>query len=420
MFRPNLAWRTLAVLGVAALTLGACADGDNGDDPDGPGTGDAFEGVLKLGAILPETGSLAFLGEPMFTGFEMAIEDINAAGGVWGNPVEALLRDEGDSAETEVAAAAADFLISQEVHAIVGAAATGSSLAIIEALYNQQIIMVSPSNTGPVFTTHEHGQYYFRTAPSDVMQGSALAQEIIEDGHETTAILAMQNAYGEGLADQVDAVYSAGGGTVAEKIFFEPNTSEFAAEVSALVAAGADSLVIVSYEEVKQIVPALVEGGLGPDQVQWYFVDGNLTDYSADFDAGLLEGVKGTAPGPESPPQDFYDRMAEFRPGIDTFIYGPEAYDAAIAIALAAIAANSDDGDAIAAQLPLVTSGGTVCTTFADCKDMLEAGEDINYDGITGPIDWTPAGDPGAAFIGIFEYAADNTISRIKTVAGSM
>jgi branched-chain amino acid transport system substrate-binding protein len=416
MYRPKFAWRSAAVLGVAALALSACGDGNGTGDPGG----DEFEGVLKIGAILPETGSLAFLGEPMFTGFQMAIDDINAAGGVWGNPVESLTRDEGDATETEIAAAAADFMIEQGVHGVVGAAATGSSLAIIEALFNQKIIQISPSNTGPVFTTHEHGKYYFRTAPSDVMQGSVLAQEIIEDGHESTAILAMQNAYGEGLADQVDSVYSTAGGTVEEKIFFEPNTSEFAAEVSALVAAGADSLVIISYEEVKQIVPALVEGGLGPDTLQWYFVDGNLADYSADFDAGLLQSVKGTAPGPESPPQDFYDRMAEAAPGIDTFIYGPEAYDATIAIALAAVAANSDDGDAIQAQLPLVTAGGEKCTTFADCKELLEAGTDIDYDGITGPIDWTDAGDPGAAFIGIFEYGADNTIARIKTVAGSM
>jgi ABC-type branched-subunit amino acid transport system substrate-binding protein len=88
MIRPNLAWRSVAVLSAAVLALSAC-----GDDADKPSTsattGGATpgDGVLKIGTILPQTGSLAFLGPPEFAGVDVAIKEINANGGVLGKPV---------------------------------------------------------------------------------------------------------------------------------------------------------------------------------------------------------------------------------------------------------------------------------------------------------------------------------------------
>ena len=67
-----------------------------------------------------------------------------------------------------------------------------------------------------------------------------------------------------------------------------------------------------------------------------------------------------------------------------------------------------------------VSKGGTKCTTFAQCRELIENGEDIDYDGISGPIEFTDDGDPGSAQIGIFEYNADNAYERIKTVEGTM
>jgi ABC-type branched-subunit amino acid transport system substrate-binding protein len=418
MFRPNFAWRSIAVLGVAALALGACGDnGDNGgEDPDG----EAFEGTLNVGLILPQTGGLAAFGEGMIAGAEMALEEINENGGVWGNDVVWELRDEGPAEEPEVVTAAADYMISQEVNAVIGAASSTSSLNIIEALFNQAIIQVSPSNTGPDFTVNPYNEYYFRTAPSDIIQGSALGQEILEDQQGSIAILAQQTAYGEGLANQVSEVFTAGGGEVVATVYYDLAQTEYGSEVNELVAADADAIVLISYDESLQIIPALVGAGIGPDVKQWYFVDGNRLDYSGDFDEGLLEGVKASQPGGEDEPTAFYERLDEFRPGLPQRAYTPESYDAAILIALGAIAANSDDPDDIRAGMLEVSDGGTVCTTFADCRDLLEAGEDIDYDGISGPVAWNEDGDPGRAEIGIFEYNADNTFTRLKTVSGSM
>jgi branched-chain amino acid transport system substrate-binding protein len=148
--RPKSAWRSAVALGaVVALALGACSE-----EPGSTG----FSGTLKIGTILPTTGNLAFLGPPEFAGVDLAIEEINAAGGVWGNPVSIDHKDSGD-ASTPTAVQSAEAHIQAGVHAVIGAASSGVSLTFMERLFNAQIIQVSPANTSPVFTTHEKAEY---------------------------------------------------------------------------------------------------------------------------------------------------------------------------------------------------------------------------------------------------------------------
>jgi branched-chain amino acid transport system substrate-binding protein len=355
----------------------------------------------------------------MIAASELAVQDVNEAGGVWGNDINALIQDEGPSEEAEVVQAAADAMVSQGANAIIGAASSTSSQNIIENLYNQKIIQVSPSNTGVAFSEHQFGDYYFRTAPSDVLQGSVLAELALEDGHQTLAILGQQTEYGESLAAQIEEVFTAGGGEVVATEFYDLAQTEYAAEASAMAGAGADAFVLISYEESRQAIPALVGAGLDPQETQWYFVDGNNLDYGDDFDEGLLEGVKATTPGPA--PEEFFTRLDQFRAGLPEHVYAPESYDAVIAVALAAIAADTDDPDTIRDAMFEVVQGGTACTTFAECRDLLLAGEDIDYNGVTGPISWTPpSGDPTEATIGIFEYGADNAPARVDERVGQM
>ena len=102
----------------------------------------------------------------------------------------------------------------------------------------------------------------------------------------------------------------------------------------------------------------------------------------------------------------------------DTLTYGPESYDAVVISALAAIAAGDDSGEAIGANIVDVTREGTKCTTFEECAGLLEDGEDIDYDGKSGPADMTDSGSLIAGSYGINEYGKGNTYEQIDNVSG--
>ena len=130
--------------------------------------GGGADGVLTLGGILPETGNLAFLGPPEFAGVDLAIADINAAGGVLGSPIEWLPGDSGDNGE--VANATVDRLLAQDVDGFIGAASSGVSLTVIDKITQAGKIHFSPANTSAAFTDYADNGLYFRTAPADVVQ----------------------------------------------------------------------------------------------------------------------------------------------------------------------------------------------------------------------------------------------------------
>ncbi|WP_335985887.1 ABC transporter substrate-binding protein [Glycomyces sp. MUSA5-2] len=417
MARFPRALLAVATAGITAFSLAACGEDE---DPSASG-GECTESddALKIGTILPQTGSLAFLGPPEFAGVHLAQQEINEYGGVLGSCVDVLDQDSGDTS-TDIASQSADALIAQGVHAVIGAASSGVSFQFIDKLYEEGIVQVSPANTSPDFTTYPRGDYYFRTAPSDVLQGRVLADTIIQDGHEKIAILALQDAYGTGLADSVEQNFTEFGGEVVLKTIYDPTATEFSAEVSAVADSGADAIVLVTFNEIVNLGPALAEGGLSAQDIPWYLVDGNLADYSETFPAGFMEGAKGTFPGAD--PAEIRDRLLEVDPELTDFTYGPESYDATSLVALAAIAGDSIDSETIKDNLIDVSSGGTKCTGFTECAELLAEDNtaDIDYEGYSGPIEFSPEGDVNAATIGVYQYLPDNTYENLTYTFGEL
>ena len=117
-----------------------------------------------------------------------------------------------------------------------------------------------------------------------------------------------------------------------------------------------------------------------------------------------------TTPGAEAT-TDFRERLATVDPALKDYNYAAESYDAVVTSALAALVAESDSGEAIGAELPGVTKDGEKCTTFEECTALIEAGDDIDYDGISGPIELNDVGDPTSASIGIYTYGPDNKLT---------
>ena len=397
---------SLAMLATSGLVLAGCAaDGGNG--------GAVGDLTLKIGTALPQTGNLAFLGPPEEAGVSLAVKEVNEA--AKGVTIEVTWGDSGDTDnkayETEI-----PRLLDAGVTAILGAASSGTSLQFIDDVTGAGVIQFSPANTSAALTTYDDNGLYFRTAPSDVLQGEVLGNLIAADGHQTLGMIVLNDSYGTGLAQFVSDAFTAAGGTVVAQPTYNTGDTNFDAQVAEVTAAAPDAIVLITFEEVKTIAPALIGGGYASENV--YFVDGNLANYSEDFAAGLLEGAKGTLPGLDiTTIADFTTRMndnwvAEGNDDLaDVFAYGPEAYDAVVLLALAALEAGSVEGVDMAAKLQEVSGGvdgGTKCTTFAECADIINGGGQADYDGVSGPITFNEVGDPTEASIGVYQYGADN------------
>jgi branched-chain amino acid transport system substrate-binding protein len=425
MIRPTPLWRSAAVLGVAGLVLTACGGSSDtastSDSPSGSASAPAGakgDGTLKIGTLLPQTGSLAFLGPPEFAGVGLAVKDINDAGGVNGKQVEITNSDSGDTS-TDTASQSVDRLLSNNVDAIIGAASSSVSLSVIDKITGAGVMEISPANTSDELTNYADKGLYFRTAPPDVLQGRVLGDLILADGNSTVGILALQDSYGTGLADNATKAIEGGGGQVVEKVVYDPKAASFASEVGKIKAADPEAIAVIAFDETKKIIPEMVKQGIGPSKKKIYFVDGNLANYDKDFPKGTLKGVKGTLPGVVAG-DAFKARLVALKPDLTEFAYAPESYDATILVALAATAAKDDAGTSIASKMQDVSSGGEACTTYKDCVALLKAGKDIDYNGVSGPVEFNSKGDPSEASIGIYDYDATNKYKFVEAKAGKI
>ncbi len=319
--RHQRRWLRLSAL-LMGLAIFAAACGGDDDDSSGDDTSDTTEGesataappigeaepsctgdsdgTLTIGALLPETGDLSFLGPPAIAAAQLAIDDVNAAGGVLDKDVTYLPGDSGD-ADPDVANPTVDGHLAANADVILGAESSGVSLNVIDKIVGACKIQFSPANTSPQFTDYDDDDLYFRTAPSDVLQGQVLSELMLEDNVATAALLARQDAYGEGLLQYTKEPFEEGGGEVVVDRTYDPEAQTFEAEVDEIISEDPDALVMIGFEESGRILTSLFEQGFTPDEKKIYLVDGNIGNaLGEDFtDPGTLVGIKGTLPSAE-------------------------------------------------------------------------------------------------------------------------
>jgi alpha-glucoside transport system substrate-binding protein len=405
----------------AAAAIDASWPGEGGGTT--AGTGGAADETLVFGGLLPETGNLAFLGPPEFAGLELAVAEVNTLAAQFGLPAaEYFPGDSGDNGD--VANATVDRLLAENVDVFIGAASSGVSLTVIDKITQAGKIHFSPANTSPVFTTYDDNGLYFRTAPSDVVQGAALADMMINDGAATAVFLVLNDSYGTGLLEYSSGPYQDAGGEVLAEIIYDPQAENFDAEIAEAVAADADAIVIIGFDETSKILTGLIEAGQGPADKLIYGTDGNMGNaLAAAFDdPTVVAGMKGTLPGVDVAGElpEFRDRLLEVDPDLTDFSYAAETYDAVMVTVLAnLLTGQTGDAVAIATAINDVTRGGQKCTTLLECGLLLQGGvTDIDYDGVSGPLEFNDAGEPTEASILILEFDATGALGVIGSIAG--
>jgi branched-chain amino acid transport system substrate-binding protein len=373
---------------------------------------------LVAGALLPLTGDTAFLGAPGAAAVSLALTDINKAGGALGAPVVLLEGDSGD-ARTDAVVATFDSQLQAGASVFIGPWTSDLTVKVIDAAVDAGAVVISPANSSSGLTGYPDEGLYFRTTPSDAAQGAALAVLSDRIGLRSGVVIARKDSYGVGIAEAFSQ--ARGSSEESTAFFYDPSVPNWPEAVEQVLLTNPEFVVVAGFGEASAIVRELGRQGLVPQDLPLFVTDGVLTgaDFT-DLPDGTMVGARGVRPASEDTRvrKQWERRIRSLDPAITTFAYAAEAYDAIVLAALAAQKAGCADGSAVAAALPLVSGGdGDTCASFAECKEIIDAGGVVDYVGVSGPVDFDSVGDLRSAILEVVEYV-DNDRYRLVEIIG--
>lgn len=407
MFRTHAhpARRLIAVALVGGLLFAACSDDETTTTTSAaPGTttgtettADGRDPGLVMGYVRPGAGLLSQLATAQEAAINLAIDDINAAGGINGGPVQLLAVDESLDGDT---AGAVNDLLDQGANMILGPIGSTGAKAALDPLTTRKSVACSASATSPELSTLDEANVLYRTAMpdsftlnyvADALSADAEAAALPEGTPYKVSILARNDDYGINVGNGLASTLTARGMEV-QVVQYSPRQVIFTAEADAITATTPDAVVLVAYGEGVRQVDTLVTAGVAATKIVGLdgLFDPNFAQRASNTDPARVDGMRVIG---STGDRAFLDRLAA-EPGLDQLVFGAQAYDCAIIGALAAATAKSSDPAAFAPSISAVTDSGRSCSTVADCLEKLAAGEDIDYEGVSGGIRFDEAGDP--------------------------
>ena len=377
--------------------------------------GGAFADDVKIGIVLGFTGPIETITPHMADAAELAVAEVNAAGGILGGHTVGTVRGDSGCVDSALAQATAERQITSDgVIALMGPDCSGVTRAVLEnvAMANG-IPMISPSATSPGFTSFDSGGLFFRTAPSDARQGELLAEIVSGRGISEVAVTFTNNDYGAGLANAFVESFEALGGSVTISIPHEEARGDYSAEVASLQSAGGEALMVLGY----------VDGGSNVIRTAWelgafetFFVgDGVFTEDMPNLvGAEAAAGIIGTVPSAVGDAAANWERIGT-EAGINWgSSFAAESYDAMALLLLAAQAAGEATPAGIAANVLAVANAPGEEIHAGDLArglEILAEGGEVNFIGATNVNLIGPGEAAGSYREYTFEDGAISTIT---------
>ena len=348
------------------------------------------EETIKIGTVLELSGELAPMGEKMLNGARMAVDEINAAGGVLGKDVK-LIEEDGGTDPDKGFDRVKKLVEIDGVQIIVGPMITPTSELSIPYAKEHNIPLITMSATGVPLSELEGTEWYFRTCLRDDAQSLVLADVVIDAGYTRLATIVLDNTYGKGLETAlVDGLQGKGWqGEHVASIHYDITKKDYRTELQVIADSNPDVVLAVTYSDDGIIIfKQALEMGL--DDIAWLGCDGNYGSglfaeaSSAEFmEKAIVAGTRTVGAGAKYD-QFLSDYTEEF--GYAPEIYCDTTYDAVWAAAKAIEAAGVYDGAAIKAALI-----------------------ELEFDGVTGPLAWDELGDRTSGAFEIWEVIEDAT-----------
>jgi len=362
-------------------------------------SGSSGNEAYNIGMVDAQTGSLSAFGERNQRGKDLALSAVNEVG-IGGSDLQVTVEDSGS--ENQGGISAAQKLVNQDgVPFLIGAVGSGVSLAIYESVIEgTDVVQLSQNSTGLGLTEFPG---LLRMSPPGSTQATALADIIGEDGYDEVALTFVNNDYGRSLAE---AFTDAWDGSVAYNNSHDQEQQSYSSVISEMNSSSADAWLFITYQaEFGKMVNEIFSKGYEP---MLYGADSaqgqNVLDNTPD---GSMDGMKIVVPSAPVDEQNYKDFASAFESEYDQSptSWAAYAYDCVINAALAIQAADAFTGAALGEVVREVTRPeGEQVTTFEAASDILADGSpsDVDYQGVSGPIDFDENGDP-VGFLQVLE-----------------
>jgi branched-chain amino acid transport system substrate-binding protein len=386
-----------AALAAAALTAALLAAGVGGcGDDSGDGAAGGGDGTATVGILVPLTGELGSFGKPWQQAVELAADEANEQGGL---PARLRTVVDDEKTEPQVAVQVARRMIDGQDAAVLIGPSSGPIVAIAPVAKRSRVPVIGVAS-GTVSLNRLGGDYVYRTVASDDSDGLAIAK-FLSDQEATNVGLLVQNEESTlSPAETFRRSFEESGGNVVSSVTFNPDQSSYRAEVQKVLGANPDWIVCACGQQsgvtiLKQADAAGYDG-------EWMVTADIITPEAIDaVGKDVMEGVYGEVASSDDTLPAYKDFAAAYKDahGDDPYPFTANAYDAGVLVALAMAAADSTSGEDINEKIPEVANPpGTTVGSLADGLAALEKGEDINYEGASGPVDLDETGTASSPY----------------------
>ncbi|WP_411965792.1 ABC transporter substrate-binding protein [Haloferax sp. YSMS24] len=353
-----------------------------------------------IGMVDSLTGSLAPYGERNTRGKDLALEAINEVG-IGDNGATLNISVEDDESTNQGGVAGAQKLVNQDgVPLLIGSVGSGVSIAIHDSVTKDAgVVQISQNSTSPELTTRPELN---RMSPSGAAKGQTIAKLISDDGHDNVAITWINNDYGTGLSDVVsETLESEYDVNVAYNEPHDQGQSSYSGILTEMASTDASAWVFLTYaNEYTVMVNEGFDQGYNT-AVDYYGAESTVADSIIEnTPEGAMDGMKGITESAPEDQENYQNFVSDFESahGETPTVWSAYAYDAVTVAAIAIEAADEFSGDAIGSVVRDVTRpDGEEVFTFEEAAAVLREGgspSDINYQGVSGPVDLDENGDP--------------------------
>ena len=363
---------------------------------------------VKIGALFGVTGPIANFVPPIIESAQLAIDQVNEQGGILdGRELTLVVGDTQGVAQGSVDAAT-KLVNVDGVTVVVGALTSGAAIAAANSVtIPSGVLQISPTATSPEVTDLNDNDHVFRVVPSDDYQGLVLAKLVLDQGLDRVALTYANNDYGVGIAGTFRDAYLAAGGTITADQVHEEKKNSYRSELATLSSGDPQALVLIAYaaDSGITIIRQSLENGFFDQFVGTDGLRDNLLieQIGADNLGGIFFTSPSSPPGTDAG-QRFEDAYSAAYETTEDKFFISQTYDATFLAALAIEQAGTTDRAAVRGALRAVSNppGATILPgEWARAKELIAAGEAINYAGASGPHDFDDKGDV-AGVIGHF------------------